>query len=388
MPRIGLVAERYVNKDVVIITFRHKSDGHERINTLCTELKRKGLKLQSIKEIIGERKREREDERPREGARGRESWPPTGAWLKKCLLSYPFHTYTERRFDIHPIDDRMGTLAKSDGAPFQTSVSVVPPASFASKRRDFLHQGWTTQTRLDRSTGSDRRLWPLQRRKASWVRRKKVRRALFFSEGMNHGCWEVRRAGAARSCFHGYSPNMRLPLLRSFRSHALSRPMSSEEKHARGSYQIEEETTGASGGLGVYDGNLFYLLNSYPSSQVYIYIYIFIKSKDSWLGEETGMESHYKCFWRPWVPWSGATENDTKSDAVVRSKLKGGANKKENIIGFISYSGGKNWLRIYSSSGNQMYSIWRTSMIIAFNIFWALLLMRIGSFWLYLAFFF
>lgn len=105
-----------------------------------------------------------------------------------------------------------------------------PPASFSSKRRDFLHQGWTTQTRLDRQTGGDRRLWPLQWRKASWVRRKKVRRALFFSEGMNHGCGEVRRAGAARYCFHGYSPNMRLLLLRRFRSHALSRPTSSEEK--------------------------------------------------------------------------------------------------------------------------------------------------------------
>lgn len=53
---------------------------------------------------------------------------------KKCLLSYLFHTCTDRRFDIHSIDEWKSTMAKSDRAPFQIGVSDIPQSHACSRR--------------------------------------------------------------------------------------------------------------------------------------------------------------------------------------------------------------------------------------------------------------
>lgn len=108
-----------------------------------------------------------------------------GGEIKKCWLSYPFHTRRDRRFDIHAIDEWKGTMAKSDGLLFKTTspmsplhplfhhhsnpFATTPPESAVAGRlvwqaeRDREREEskgyikaapWTVQTSLDR--------WPVQ----------------------------------------------------------------------------------------------------------------------------------------------------------------------------------------------------------------------------------
>lgn len=69
---------------------------------------------------------------------------------EKCLLSYLFHTCTDRRFDIHSIDEWKGTMAKSDRAPFQIAVSDVPQSAVSRlqpESKGYIKAApWTVQT--------------------------------------------------------------------------------------------------------------------------------------------------------------------------------------------------------------------------------------------------
>lgn len=159
------------------------------------------------------------------------------------MLSYPFHTRRDRRFDIHAIDEWKGTMAKSDGLLFKStspmSPSATPPRSAVAGRlvwqaeresergEQGLHQGCSLD-RANKSRPVTCSMAPFEEWGKFGQSEEKGRHSLFSlpKQLKAHDRQEVRRAGRAGICFHGYGPGMGTLLLRKLRSHAPTEAMS------------------------------------------------------------------------------------------------------------------------------------------------------------------
>lgn len=97
-----------------------------------------------------------------------------------------------------------------------------------------LHQGCSLD-RANKSRPVTCSMAPFEERGKFGQGEEKARRALFsLREQLTaRGRQEVRRAGRAGICFHGYGPGMGTPLFRKLRSHAPSEAMSRILKYGR-----------------------------------------------------------------------------------------------------------------------------------------------------------
>lgn len=139
-----------------------------------------------------------------------------------------------------------GTMAKSDGLLFKSTspVSPSPPrhpstvcsrwaAGVAGRERkrergeQGLHQGCSLD-RANKSRPVTCSMAPFQEWGKFGQSEEKGRHSLFSVPKQLTACdrQEVRRAGRAGICFHGYGPGMGTLLLRKLRSHAPTEAMS------------------------------------------------------------------------------------------------------------------------------------------------------------------
>ena len=151
-------------------------------------------------------------------------------WMKR-------HNGKIRRtpFQIHVFDIPPATLPQSAVARrlvWQAEWKERREKEWGESKGYIKAAPWTVQTSLDQ--------WPVQwlllRSGASSVRAKRKTGVPLFSvpeQLTARGCLEVRRAGRAGICFHGYGPGMGTPLLRKLRSHAPSEAMSRILKYGR-----------------------------------------------------------------------------------------------------------------------------------------------------------
>lgn len=149
-------------------------------------------------------------------------------------------------------------------APFQIHVSNVPPPPAptppqsaiagrlvwqAQRERERGEQGLHQGCSLDRANKSRPvtcSMAPFEERGKFGQSEEKGRHSLFSLAKQLPACdrQEVRRAGRAGICFHGYGPGMGTPLLRKLRSHAPTEAMSRILKTASGRGDDQYRTSG------------------------------------------------------------------------------------------------------------------------------------------------
>lgn len=105
-----------------------------------------------------------------------------------------FHTCTDRRFDMHSIDEWKGTMAKSDGLLFKSTSPAFPTVcSSTAGREQGLHQGCSVD-RANKSRPMTCWIAPFEEH-ASSVGMKRNWGGPSFECGAARGRWEVRGRG-------------------------------------------------------------------------------------------------------------------------------------------------------------------------------------------------